>query len=307
MHPGPMNEGVEIAADVAAGPTLGDHGAGDQRRGRPDGAAVPPRRGASGRGTGARRMSGIAAGTGRRVGALADGLVLRGWAVDPATGREGAAEIVDRRRDHHEAHLAVGCRGGRAHPGRRGRRARLHRPTTRTSASPATRTRRRSPPGLAAAAHGGFTTVCAHAQHDARASTSRASSRGSVQPPRRPGRPSGLLVHGAVTVGSRGGAARRPRRAGGRRRRRLLRRRIAGQAAPAPAQRARVRGRARAADRRPPRGRHAHGRRRGERGVRGDGPGPQGWPVAAEASCGRRATSRSSPTSSGTCPAPAST
>ena len=47
MHPGPMNEGVEIAADVAVGPAVGDHGPGHQRRRGPDGAAVPARRGAS--------------------------------------------------------------------------------------------------------------------------------------------------------------------------------------------------------------------------------------------------------------------
>ena len=28
------------------------------------------------------------------VGAVADGLTLRGWVVDPAAGREGAGEVV---------------------------------------------------------------------------------------------------------------------------------------------------------------------------------------------------------------------
>ena len=32
LHPGPMNRGVEIALDVADGPTLGDPRAGDERR-----------------------------------------------------------------------------------------------------------------------------------------------------------------------------------------------------------------------------------------------------------------------------------
>ena len=31
-----------------------------------------------------------------RVGVVADDLTLRGWAVDPAAGREGAAELVVR-------------------------------------------------------------------------------------------------------------------------------------------------------------------------------------------------------------------
>ena len=45
MHPGPMNEGVEIAADVAAGVAVGHHRPGDERRRDPDGAAVPAGRG----------------------------------------------------------------------------------------------------------------------------------------------------------------------------------------------------------------------------------------------------------------------
>ena len=44
MHPGPMNRGVEIAADVADLPNVGDHRAGRQRRRRAHGRAVPPAR-----------------------------------------------------------------------------------------------------------------------------------------------------------------------------------------------------------------------------------------------------------------------
>ena len=44
MHPGPMNEGVEIAADVAASSPIADHRTGDERRGGPHGVALSPRR-----------------------------------------------------------------------------------------------------------------------------------------------------------------------------------------------------------------------------------------------------------------------
>ncbi len=86
MHPGPMNEGVEIAADVAAGVAVGHHGPGDERRRGPDGAALPAGRGAPGwppappTATAARHMTDLDIG--------------RAWLVDPAAGREGPGEIV---------------------------------------------------------------------------------------------------------------------------------------------------------------------------------------------------------------------
>ena len=43
MHPGPMNEGVEIARGRGGGPAVGDHRAGHERRRGADGAAVPAR------------------------------------------------------------------------------------------------------------------------------------------------------------------------------------------------------------------------------------------------------------------------
>ena len=44
MHPGPMNRGVEIAAEVADLPRVGDHRPGAQRRGRAHGGALPAAR-----------------------------------------------------------------------------------------------------------------------------------------------------------------------------------------------------------------------------------------------------------------------
>ena len=55
MHPGPMNRGVEIAAEVADSRPVHDRGAGGQRRQRPDGRPVPA----------ARRRGGAASDRGR--------------------------------------------------------------------------------------------------------------------------------------------------------------------------------------------------------------------------------------------------
>ena len=85
----------------------------------------------------------------------------RAWLVDPAAGREGPGEIVVATAILESVTWLDGAEA------RRDRRptASSSRPgsstSTPTSASPATRTPRRSPPGSAAAAHGGFTTVCA--------------------------------------------------------------------------------------------------------------------------------------------------
>ena len=94
--------------------------------------------------------------------------------------------------------------------------------------------------GLAAAAHGGFTTVCAMPNTTpaldepgvlARVRAAAAAS----------GSPVELLAHGAVTAGRRGRDAGGARRAGRRGRRRVQRRRRAGRAASRSCDRARLR------------------------------------------------------------------
>ena len=78
--PGADERGRRDRGGRGGRPAVGDHAAGDERRRRPDGAAVPAGRSpARGR---------------ERVSEVADGLTLRGWAVDPASGREGPAEIA---------------------------------------------------------------------------------------------------------------------------------------------------------------------------------------------------------------------
>ena len=123
--------------------------------------------------------------------------------------------------------------------------------------------------GLAAAAHGGFTTVCAMPNTtptlDEPGVLARIRAAGAAS-----GSPVELLAHGAVTVGPRRRDARRARRAGGCGRRRVPRRRRAGPVGLDPARRAGLCGRARAADRRSPRGPDPDRRRRGQRRLRGD-------------------------------------
>ncbi len=154
MHPGPMNEGVEIAPDVAAGAQSRRRGAGPERRGRPDGAALPARRGA-------RLMAWLGARgvVGRRGRGGPRDLAGRGWSTRRA-GREGPGEIVVTRRRPRVGRLAR----------RRGRGAGS---TTAASSSrpgfidlhahfrePGNEDAETIASGLAAAAHGGFTTVC---------------------------------------------------------------------------------------------------------------------------------------------------
>ena len=248
MHPGPMNEGVEIAADVAAGAQSRDHRPGHATASRSGwrcctcspGSDADDGRGGSAAGAASARSSP----TSRSA---------RAWLVDPASGREGPGEIVVR---DGILEAVTWLDGGEADGidahGSWSRRAsstctpHLREPGNEDAETIAT--------GLAAAAHGGFTTVCAMPN----TTPALDEPGGARADPRRPRR---VRVAGRAARLRRGDGrpggetARRARRAGGRRRGRVLattgRRSVRG----APAERAGVRGRARAADRRPPRGR----------------------------------------------------
>ena len=242
MHPGPMNEGVEIAADVAAG---AQSVITDQVT---NGVAVRMALLYLLAGTHPRRDR-------RRVSGHGPDLeISRAWLVDPAAGREGPGEIVVRDGILEAVTWLDGRRRRRDRRRRRRRRARASSTSTSTCANPATRMPRRWRRGLAAAAHGGFTTVCAMPN-----TTPALDEPGVLAQVRAAavasGSPVELLAHGAVTVG-RGGerlaALGELADAGvvgfsddG----------VAGPVGVDPAGGARVRGRARAADRRPPRGR----------------------------------------------------
>ena len=93
--PGPMNRGVEIAAEVADLPSVGDHRPGAQRRGRAHGGAVPAAR------------LGAPVGDARREHAVSGTtLVIQGGAVVDATG-----DAPGRRRSSTTARIvAVGRR-----------------------------------------------------------------------------------------------------------------------------------------------------------------------------------------------------
>ena len=145
----------------------------------------------------------------------------RVWLVDPASDREGPGEIVVRDGileavtwlDGDDAD-GVGDGGVVVAPGFIDLHAHLREPGNEDAETVAS--------GLAAAAHGGFTTVCAMPNTTpaldepgvlAAIRAAAAASGSSVE----------LLAHGAVTTGSGRGDAGRPRRAGGCRGRRLLR------------------------------------------------------------------------------------
>ena len=133
---------------------------------------------------------------------VADGLVLRGWAVDPAAGREGAAEISVR--DGLLERLTwlsgpeadgLGPEGTLILPGLVDLHAHVREPGNEDAETVAT--------GQAAAAHGGFTTIAAMPNTTpaidepsvvARVRGAAAASGSPVQ----------VLVHGAVTVGRKG-------------------------------------------------------------------------------------------------------
>ncbi len=137
------------------------------------------------------------------VGATADGLALRGWVVDPATGREGAGEVLVR-----DGRLDGGVRwldgpdadgldadGVLIAPGFVDLHAHFREPGNEDAETVAT--------GMAAAAHGGFSTVCLMPNTtpamDDPSVVARIRSAAEVS-----GSPVRVLVHGAVTTGRQG-------------------------------------------------------------------------------------------------------
>jgi dihydroorotase len=133
---------------------------------------------------------------------LADGLTLRGWAVDPAAGREGPAELAV-----HDGRLervtwlggddadGIGPDGTLILPGLVDLHAHFREPGNEDAETVAT--------GQAAAAHGGFTTVAVMPNttpaidEPGVAALVRAAAAASGSPVR-------VLVHGAVTAGRKG-------------------------------------------------------------------------------------------------------
>jgi dihydroorotase len=136
------------------------------------------------------------------VGEIADGLRLRAWAVDPASGREGAAEaVIDGGRLARLTWLtgadAEGLLPGGTLivPGLVDLHAHFREPGNEDAETIAT--------GLAAAAHGGFTTVCLMpnttpaTDEPGVVTRVRAAAAASGSPVR-------VLLNGAVTEGRRG-------------------------------------------------------------------------------------------------------
>ncbi len=136
------------------------------------------------------------------IGDIADGLTLRGWAIDPDAGREGPAEIVvtDGRLervtwlDGADAD-GVGPDGTLIVPGLVDLHAHFREPGNEDAETVAS--------GQAAAAHGGFTSVAVMPNttpaidEPGVAALVRAAAAASGSPVR-------VLVHGAVTAGRKG-------------------------------------------------------------------------------------------------------
>ena len=139
------------------------------------------------------------------VGAVADDATLRGWVVDPAAGREGAGELVlrDGRLDGGVRWLegadadGLGPDGVLIAPGFLDLHAHFREPGNEDAETVAT--------GLAAAAHGGFTTVCLMPNTtpaiDDPGVVARIRSAAAAS-----GSPVRVRVHGAVTAGRDGQA-----------------------------------------------------------------------------------------------------
>ena len=137
------------------------------------------------------------------IGDVADDLSLRGWVVDPVAGREGAGEVVVR-----DGRLSGGVRwlqgsdadglgpaGVLIAPGLTDLHAHFREPGNEDAETVAS--------GMAAAAHGGFTTVCLMPN------TTPAIDDPSVvvriaSAAERSGSPVRVLVHGAVTAAREG-------------------------------------------------------------------------------------------------------
>ena len=131
---------------------------------------------------------------------VVDGLVLRGWAVDPASGREGAAEVAVREGVLERITWLTGtdadgldADGTLILPGLVDLHAHFREPGNEDAETVAT--------GQAAAAHGGFTTVAVMPNTtpaiDEPGMVARVRAAASGSPVR-------VLVHGAVTVGRKG-------------------------------------------------------------------------------------------------------
>jgi dihydroorotase len=141
-------------------------------------------------------------GTAGPVGSLADGLTVRGWLVDPVVGREGPGEVIVRDgRLNTVRWLAGGEADGLTAdgvviaPGFVDLHAHVREPGNEDAETVAT--------GVAAAAHGGFSTVCVMPN------TTPAIDEPSVVERVRgaaaaSGSPVRVLVHGAVTTGRKG-------------------------------------------------------------------------------------------------------
>jgi dihydroorotase len=136
------------------------------------------------------------------VGRPVDLDLSRAWLVDPASGREGPAELVVRGGTldavtwlDGDAAAGVDAAGVIVAPGFIDLHAHLREPGNDAAETIAS--------GLAAAAHGGFTTVCAMPNTepavDSAAAISAAHATAQIS-----GSPVRLLVHGAVTAGRRG-------------------------------------------------------------------------------------------------------
>ena len=137
------------------------------------------------------------------VGEVADDLALRGWVVDPMAGREGAGEVLVR-----DGRVAGGVRwlegagadglgpdGVLITPGFTDLHAHFREPGNEDAETIAS--------GMAAAAHGGFTTVCLMPNTTPAIDDPSVVARiGSAT--ERSGSPVRVLVHGAVTTGRAG-------------------------------------------------------------------------------------------------------
>ena len=137
------------------------------------------------------------------AGEVADELSVRGWIVDPVAGREGAGEVVvrDGRLDGGVRWLdgsdgdGLGPDGVLIAPGFTDLHAHFREPGNEDAETIAS--------GVAAAAHGGFTTVCVMPNTTPAIDDPSVVARiGSAA--ERSGSPVRVLVHGAVTAGRAG-------------------------------------------------------------------------------------------------------